>query len=144
MSSFFQLKGHENNIGCNKSASNPNAEPRAVDLPTAVGDLSHLLLSTATEVATSIAPTRPKRTSLASYPATSAVILPPSPEREAKRARALIVERTSAVQAAEEATSDLVTLFQKLQTRYDSAKLKIVNLNAEISKLKQNNLSRLS
>jgi hypothetical protein len=86
-----------------------------------------------------------KRTSLASYPATSAVILPPSPERVAKRARALIVERTSsAVQAAEEATSDLVTRFQKLQTCYDSAKLKIVDLNVKIFKLKQNNLSQLS
>ena len=55
-----------------------------MDLLTAVGDFSQLLLSTATEVATSIAPSRPKRTSLASYPATSAVILPPSPERVAK------------------------------------------------------------
>jgi len=55
MSSFVQPKGHENNIGYNKSASNQNDEPRAVDLPTAVGDLSHLWLSTATEVATSIA-----------------------------------------------------------------------------------------
>ena len=63
----------------------------------------------------------------------------------AKRARALIVERTSsAVQAAEEATSDLVTRFQKLQTCYDSAKLKIVDLNIKIFKLKQNNLSQLS
>ena len=33
------------------------AEPQAMDLPIAVGDLSQLLLSTATEVATSIAPT---------------------------------------------------------------------------------------
>ena len=63
----------------------------------------------------------------------------------AKRARALIVERTSsAVRAAEEATSDLVTRFQKLQARYDSAKLKIVDLNVKIFKLKQNNLSQLS
>ena len=138
---YFQLVEHEKNVGCNKSASNPNAEPKAVDLPTAVGDLSQLLLSTATEVATSIAPTRPKRTSLASY---SAVILPPSPEREAKRARALRVERTSAVQAAEEATSDLVTRFQMLQTRYDSAKLEIDALRVEVAELKQNNLSRLS
>jgi hypothetical protein len=108
---YFQLIGHENNIGCDKSASNPDAEPLAMDLPSAVNDLSQLLLSTATEVATSIAPTRPKRTSLASSLATSAVLLPPSPERVAKRARALIVERTAAVQAAEEATSDLVTRF---------------------------------
>ena len=128
---FFQFLGHENTIGCNKSASNPDAEPQAVDLPTAVGDLSQLLLSTATEAATSIAPTRPKRTSLSSYSATSAVILPPSPERAAKRARALIVERTAAVQAAEEATSDLVTRFQKLKTCYDSAKLKIEALEVE-------------
>ena len=92
---YFQLIGHENNIGCDKSASNPDAEPLAMDLPSAVNDLSQLLLSTATEVATSIAPTRPKRTSLASYSATSAVLLPPSPERVA-RARALIVERTGA------------------------------------------------
>jgi len=63
---YFQLIGHENNIGCDKSASNPDAEPLAMDLPSAVNDLSQLLLSTATEVATSIAPTRPKRTSLAS------------------------------------------------------------------------------
>ena len=115
-----------------------------MDLPTAVGDLSQLLLSTATEVATSIAPSRPKRTSLASSLATSAVILPPSPERVAKRARAFMVERTAAVQAAEEATSDLVTRFQTLQTRFDSAKLKIEALNVEIAELKQNNLSRLS
>jgi len=115
-----------------------------VDLPTAVGDLSQLLLSTATEVATSIAPTRPKRTSVASCSSTSAVILPPSPERVAKRAKALIVERTSAVQAAEEATCDLVTRFQKLQTLYDLAKSKIADLNVEIANLKQNNLSRLS
>ena len=106
---YFQLVEHEKNVGCNKSASNPNAEPKAVDLPTAVGDLSQLLLSTATEVATSIAPTRPIRTSLASYSATSAVILPPSPEREAKRARALRVERTSAVQAAEEVSCDPIS-----------------------------------
>jgi hypothetical protein len=72
------------------------AEVQAVDLPTAVGDLLQLLLSTATEVATSSAPTRQKRTSLASYSAFLAVILPPSPERVAKRARALIVERTGA------------------------------------------------
>ena len=78
---YFQLIGHENNIRCDKSASNPDTEPLAMDLPSAVNDLSQLLLSTATEVATSIAPTRPKRTSLASYSAISAVILPPSPER---------------------------------------------------------------
>jgi len=41
---YFQLVEHEKNVGCNKSASNPNAEPKAVDLPTAVGDLSQLLL----------------------------------------------------------------------------------------------------
>jgi hypothetical protein len=61
-----------------------------------------------------------------------------------KRARAFIVERASAVQAAEEATSDLVTRFQQLQTRYDSAKIKIKALIDEIAKLKQNKLSRLS
>ena len=55
-----------------------------------------------------------------------------------------MVERTAAVQAAEEATSDLVTRFQKLQTRYDSAKIKIKALIDEIAKLKQNNLSPLS
>ena len=72
------------------------AELQAVDHPNAVGDLSQLLLSTATEVATSIAPTRPKRTSLASYSATSACNITSNPERVAKRASALIVERTGA------------------------------------------------
>jgi hypothetical protein len=61
---LFQLTGHENNIGRIEFG---RADPQAMDLPIAVGDLSQLLLSTATEVATSIAPTRPKRTSLASY-----------------------------------------------------------------------------
>ena len=81
-----------------------------------------MLLSAATEVATSSAPSRPKRGSL--YSATSTVLLPPSPERMAKKAKALRVERTAVVHAAEEATVDLVTQLQELETCHEAAKSK--------------------
>jgi hypothetical protein len=139
---FFQLKDHENGSRCNKSASNPNVESQAVAFPAAVTELSQMLLSAATEVATSSAPSRPKRGSL--YSATSTVLLPPSPERMAKKAKALRVERTAVVHAAEEATVDLVTQLQDLETRHEEAKSKIESLETEIEELKQNNRSRLS
>ncbi len=41
---FFSAHRHENNIGCNKSASNPEADSRAVNLSHAVGEITNIAI----------------------------------------------------------------------------------------------------
>ncbi len=90
---YFQVKQHEDRIGCNKSSKYATS---ATSLPVAMGDLTRILLSHSAAVPVLVtAASRLRRAVCKAAPSTFGVedlevkrLLPESPERSAKKAKA--------------------------------------------------------